>query len=191
MTDRGVDLDLDVTAVRCRGERVVDEVVDDLLDRAGNGRGERLLTRANRQIDALLLGQWLPDVGALASECCQIDHAGGLGASVGSCESEQSVDEVLEPLRLGAGRLDPHSGAARIGVDHVCGLVQSKSQRGERRPQLVRSITGEGPLLVDQMLDPRRHRVEGSGEAANLWWSLVGGRGHDQVAVCQSFCRSP
>jgi len=88
-------------------------------------------------------------------------------------EQQQPVDQALQPFGLSAGGLDAGAGRVDVAVEQLAGPLELEPQPGERCAELVRGITRERSLLLQQLVDLARHRVERPGEPAHLRWSVV------------------
>jgi hypothetical protein len=107
----------------------------------------------------------------------EVGHADGLDGQrrhsrVDAGEVEQVVDQTAEPFGLVECRLQ--AGWVRFG-NAVGEVLEHGTERGQRRPQLVRDVGDEVAALTIDGGEVLGHRVERPGQLADL---VAGGRVH-------------
>ena len=113
---------------RSRGDRVVDEVVEDLLDAAGDGADEDGAVRGREvQRDVDDVGDGRPGVHAVGGKSHEVDglRRGGL---FGARELEEIADEAGQPVRL----VDGGGEIVRVVAAWPRRSAGSRGEAGER-----------------------------------------------------------
>ena len=95
----------------------------------------------------------------------QVDWHSGEGPLVGAAEQEQGLGEVD---RSGVDSVEAFDELAGVAVRIVAGDVEKCLRDRQRGAQLVGGVGCEPLLLGDVCFEPRKHRVEGVGELAEL-----------------------
>ena len=150
-------------ARRSDRERVVEQVVEDLLEVRPRRRGpapsagavERTATRRARRRAVSIARPRRPRPRprrrSLAVE------------RLAARQRQQPLDELAETLELRVDRLQVGPSGGRVTVGSERGVLERldpETEGGERRAELVRGVRDEGPLGPDQHLEPCGHVVE-------------------------------
>ena len=165
-------------------ERVVEEVVDDLLEPTRCGAHE--LAPANRRLDQHVPfgGERVPRVTATVEELVDRDRRRDGRRLLGAREREQPVDQTREPPDFGERAVEVVGGlAAHIGFE----VLESEPEGCEWCAQLMGRVGDERALAADELFEARRGGVERLGEDRHLARSLGHGGAHRQIAPTELF----
>jgi hypothetical protein len=150
-------------------ERVLDQVVEHLVESLARGARGRCAVELRLECDPELLRVRRPGVDPSADDLVQVDGA-CCRRLVGTREDEQAGDESREALDLVDRRVQL---APPVVVEVALEVLEAKAKCSQRCAQLVRCVRDEVLLRAEERVELRDHVVELDRERADLWRTLI------------------
>ena len=119
------------------------------------------------ELDLVRVRHGGPGVDAVGAEAGEVD-GGAWRSIVGAGQLQEIVDERTQAVGLLDRSVELRQ---RNGGEATLQVLEAKSQRGQRRAQLVRGVGDERVLGGQQLIEPRSHRGDRVGQRAQLGWT--------------------